>query len=380
MKQITFEDIKDTIVKLAEGSEDKYFSELDKLNQEQPAVVEFLLSRDELNEDEMDVLQHSTQVAWYIVKKTLKRKNKISEDYLYEQFDRNYVVYIDNIISKDEGDDLEDDDSSISEELHKPNNQPVLVDYLAGIIIESVDDPDSPLREAMGSAMILDLKTVIDCLVIGEEKALAEVCDKKYSEKSFQSISESVEVYTGEFKKSSYYMKLNHKEKDEAQAIIRNFSEMMYHYFLMVPANWNARRAVVCLSEIMPSKVVADNSYFEAVEPVMTAFLTFCGDKGYVTEGKIIARRLLGITTSIIEELDNEENWSPGKLLIKEAEKKGVDISDKNQLESFIKEYNKDKISLFQSEAEKKAEKPGRNDPCPCGSGKKYKKCCGADE
>ena len=24
--------------------------------------------------------------------------------------------------------------------------------------------------------------------------------------------------------------------------------------------------------------------------------------------------------------------------------------------------------------------KPGRNDPCPCGSGKKYKKCCGAAE
>jgi preprotein translocase subunit SecA len=24
-----------------------------------------------------------------------------------------------------------------------------------------------------------------------------------------------------------------------------------------------------------------------------------------------------------------------------------------------------------------KPPKPGRNDPCPCGSGKKYKKCCG---
>jgi SWIM/SEC-C metal-binding protein len=24
--------------------------------------------------------------------------------------------------------------------------------------------------------------------------------------------------------------------------------------------------------------------------------------------------------------------------------------------------------------------KPGRNDPCPCASGKKYKKCCGAEE
>jgi preprotein translocase subunit SecA len=27
----------------------------------------------------------------------------------------------------------------------------------------------------------------------------------------------------------------------------------------------------------------------------------------------------------------------------------------------------------------RKAEKVGRNDPCPCGSGKKYKKCCGMD-
>jgi preprotein translocase subunit SecA len=26
----------------------------------------------------------------------------------------------------------------------------------------------------------------------------------------------------------------------------------------------------------------------------------------------------------------------------------------------------------------KEGKKIGRNDPCPCGSGKKYKKCCGA--
>ena len=28
----------------------------------------------------------------------------------------------------------------------------------------------------------------------------------------------------------------------------------------------------------------------------------------------------------------------------------------------------------------KNGKKPGRNDPCPCGSGKKYKKCCGRNE
>ena len=30
-------------------------------------------------------------------------------------------------------------------------------------------------------------------------------------------------------------------------------------------------------------------------------------------------------------------------------------------------------------EAVRRADTPGRNDPCSCGSGKKYKKCCGAN-
>ncbi|WP_238374901.1 SEC-C metal-binding domain-containing protein, partial [Aggregatibacter actinomycetemcomitans] len=33
------------------------------------------------------------------------------------------------------------------------------------------------------------------------------------------------------------------------------------------------------------------------------------------------------------------------------------------------------RIASF-SQTEKPKRKVGRNDPCPCGSGKKYKKCC----
>ncbi len=36
------------------------------------------------------------------------------------------------------------------------------------------------------------------------------------------------------------------------------------------------------------------------------------------------------------------------------------------------------KVEKAQPKVLKRAEKVGRNDPCPCGSGKKYKKCCGA--
>ena len=43
--------------------------------------------------------------------------------------------------------------------------------------------------------------------------------------------------------------------------------------------------------------------------------------------------------------------------------------------------YSNEPEDLLGAPAQAKAEnKPGRNDPCPCGSGKKYKKCCGATE
>ena len=43
--------------------------------------------------------------------------------------------------------------------------------------------------------------------------------------------------------------------------------------------------------------------------------------------------------------------------------------------------YSSEPEDLLGAPAQARAEnKPGRNDPCPCGSGKKYKKCCGANE
>ena len=43
--------------------------------------------------------------------------------------------------------------------------------------------------------------------------------------------------------------------------------------------------------------------------------------------------------------------------------------------------YSNEPEDLLGAPAQAKAEnKPGRNDPCPCGSGKMYKKCCGANE
>jgi len=46
-------------------------------------------------------------------------------------------------------------------------------------------------------------------------------------------------------------------------------------------------------------------------------------------------------------------------------------ILTEEQRQEIVKEHKKSKTVVKEKE-------PGRNDPCPCGSGKKYKKCCGA--
>ena len=51
-----------------------------------------------------------------------------------------------------------------------------------------------------------------------------------------------------------------------------------------------------------------------------------------------------------------------------------VDLPHENVRKAFLAELDAGAAEL---EALKKKEKVGRNEPCPCGSGKKYKKCCG---
>lgn len=46
------------------------------------------------------------------------------------------------------------------------------------------------------------------------------------------------------------------------------------------------------------------------------------------------------------------------------------DIFTEEKLAAIVKDYKRSKTVHKEKE-------PGRNDPCPCGSGKKYKKCCG---
>jgi len=61
------------------------------------------------------------------------------------------------------------------------------------------------------------------------------------------------------------------------------------------------------------------------------------------------------------------------KRRLGELSKRGIPADDIEAEEEMI--ANTPKVDPIQAKKE-----PGRNDPCPCGSGKKYKNCCGANK
>ena len=91
--------------------------------------------------------------------------------------------------------------------------------------------------------------------------------------------------------------------------------------------------------------------------------------RGYAQENPLQAYTLEGF--ELFDAMINRINKDTSIYLLKSEIRQNIERKEivKNKLTN----DGKDKVS----KAPKKSEKIGRNDPCPCGSGKKYKNCCG---
>ncbi len=311
MKQISFEEIADVISGLSGKTGNQLDFILEKMMAEQPAIVDFLYQPGDLEEREQSILIYTAQIGWFIIKKVLKKNALVSEEFLYEQLSRNEILYRDSVYNSSK------DDDEISVVFHQGNSQPYLMDYLVKLISEHLPGTDDPVRGELVPNLVIDVKTVVDCLVLDEKKVMAETCDAAYSEESFSKVKESLAVYFSEFKKSRFYIKLGQKEKNEAELVVSIFGEMMYNYFLQMPLNWTARRSLECCIGLMPRKVVANENFFYSVEPVLRAFMLFCAENGYVADAENIERRLCEVTEDLLLESDNPESWGIGKPIFK---------------------------------------------------------------
>jgi len=195
-----------------------------------------------------------------------------------------------------------------------------------------------------------------------------------------------------EFSKSRYFKELTKEQKCRSEAVIMLFTQYMYSYYELSPEEWDEESAEECCLEEFPRKISDDESFFRAVAPVLSAFFTFLSDNGILRNVQSLAGRIKEINQQIIENALDHNNWGPAKSFVMAAKEAGVDIRDEKEMNMFMIYRGLKQVALMEGadiSGEEKFKKfltqklgkfggIGRNEPCPCGSGKKYKKCCAA--
>lgn len=105
------------------------------------------------------------------------------------------------------------------------------------------------------------------------------------------------------------------------------------------------------LLEYVPQKLEIDKDSGKEISDIITNFIEFLDNEGHIKNSVQIIKTLNENRKDFIKSLPSQK--SSNKIQQKKIEKESVIVSEL---------------------------KVGRNDPCPCGSGKKYKKCCGKNK
>ena len=146
------------------------------------------------------------------------------------------------------------------------------------------------------------------------------------------------------------------------------------------------------LIDLFPRKVVAAKEELEHVGPVVAVFLNWLENQAIVPHGAALADRVKGWSNEIVARGMNPEYWSMGKGFSMRAQADGVDTTDIDAMRQYMHVCNIQRLAQISDDGDDSLDrhnqrapipiagtesKTGRNEPCPCGSGKKFKKCCG---
>jgi hypothetical protein len=208
-------------------------------------------------------------------------------------------------------------------------------------------------------------------------------------------IHKQVGGWFDEFVGTPRYQALTEVQKDKAPGIVRFFTEYSFLHIGATPEKWNQDVLRECCLEILPRKMSAERAFFQAIAPVLSAFFRFLAERGFLTQARELVEAVVELDDEIIAASEDIRNWGPAKAFHMAALEAGVNTCDQKAMNLFMVEHNLRQLAQIKARqsaprppmpsratsatpVHQSAPKVGRNDPCPCGSGKKFKKCCGA--
>jgi hypothetical protein len=132
--------------------------------------------------------------------------------------------------------------------------------------------------------------------------------------------------------------------------------------------------------DYVPRKVSTDADSAAAIIGELSMFWKYLDRVYKLPAAKAVVEWLEseGRVARLVSDLSDLSNFGMAKSIFMSGKNAGYDMTSEAGMAQFVSAYNRS-LSSRQAPAAPtaKSQRVGRNAPCPCGSGKKFKKCCG---
>jgi hypothetical protein len=224
-----------------------------------------------------------------------------------------------------------------------------------------------------------------------------QMAKKWYSKKGYESDDDETDAgiqraqeLAGLFLESSEATELAEELPKDVGFIVCRVLEYAWNYVGSSPEELDERVLSEVLLKLFPRKLTAERDFFEKVAPVTEAFLKWMESEGILADTVDLAETVHDWADTIVANSMDPKYWGMAKSFTMQAKADGVDIGNQEAVQRYIAEYNRPLSQMNLSDQleprdftppipmVEQSPKIGRNHPCPCGSGKKYKNCCGS--
>ena len=238
------------------------------------------------------------------------------------------------------------------------------------------DDVMNQQRELIYSQRkaVLDGENLHDKILKMAESAAEMLAESYQAEINEQELNK--EVFKNELKNRLNIQDLDelHKDKISYKDLVEEMKEKVAD--ILNAKKEESGETFLELERVVLLKVV-DDKWMEHLD-TMEDLKDGIGLRGYGQTDPVAQYRIEG--TNLFYEMNDQIKLDVAKVLL-HIEKQDENIERRQSVEiteaSQKEEREQNPISEKQTPIVNTEKKVGRNDPCPCGSGKKYKNCCG---
>lgn len=136
------------------------------------------------------------------------------------------------------------------------------------------------------------------------------------SDDQYQASFERIEELDSAFFDSQQFEQLSDHHQREAEFVIETFHELLYSYEYVPLDDPDKPSLETVCRQIYPAKVSADPAHFEAVTPVIGAFLRFLDERGDIDRGTQLATHVESLGDSLVDTAADPANWGMAKSTV----------------------------------------------------------------